>query len=194
MEGELTIDKTTGALLGGAFLYSLAFVALSAIDIPELRIVGTNISPFIYLTPLFGLPYLLVGRPGPMRIFYFLILVPIVHDLAITAAISVAANNAVKPADIFGGAVGGLVGAALSFAMLMVTSPSARTSAALKTALGGTILLCAIGAVGLHFSFVRDDDLSFIILYLPWQLVFALCLGRMLREQPVPVTARLAEG
>jgi hypothetical protein len=183
----MTIDKTSRTLIGGAFLYSLALVAFAFMDIPDWRILGVTISPFIYLTPLFGLPYVLISRPGAMRIVYFLLFVPIVHNLAITCAAQVAGENLFEPADVVGGAVGGLVGAAASFAILALISRSARTLPALKTALAGTLLLAAIGAVGLHLAFQLDENLSFVILYLPWQLVFALCLGRML-ESSTPVS------
>ncbi|MCW3835529.1 hypothetical protein ACFQ1E_06670 [Sphingomonas canadensis] len=198
-------------LLAGTLLYAvLLLVAMAGRpDIATYPLIG----PSLYLTPVFGLPFVLgtLNRPGrTRRIGYFLVLLPLAHVAANYAAWYYAsssfdlANPGLDPQrDRIAGAIGGTTGAALSLGLLrlvQLTTPGRRHLVAI---LIGIAALGALGAEamarGLQWTDAlrRLDDPGRAILWyeavhLPWQALFALWLAWLMRRPREPRPPRPA--
>jgi hypothetical protein len=83
------------------------------------------------------------------------------------------------------GATGGLAGAALSFAGLLVFYPRLRRARPLALMTVATILLTALGALGLSFTMPEHKTpLQFAEqLFVPWQMVFGLAVLALFDER-----------
>ena len=145
------------------------------------------------LTPLFGLPYLLVHRRGGWTLAaYLLVLLPAFHFLAIQAAVK---TSSWTESNLFvDGLVGGLVGSILSFAALRLLG-LLRPGAAIGTIAAGIVVLALLGGLGVwQMNFLEGTAASdygiLLSLYLPWQIAFGYFLARLLRpvrpEEPAP--------
>jgi hypothetical protein len=164
----------------GAGLFAAACAALAGEDaIPGMVAV--------YLTPLFGLPYLAVAgrRRGAWPLFlYFLILLPAFHYLAFMAAVK-ALGSILDGSPFVAGLAGGFVGSALSLLVLAPLSRRGRRGAKL---LSGVILLTLIGGAGawLITPMARwaGEYSGVLTLYLPWQVAFGFFLSRLLAKAP----------
>ena len=192
-------------LCGGAALYALLLLVMMAGKPGEAT--WPVVGPSLYLTPLYGLPYVLatVNKPGrTRRMLYFILLLPLAHVAANYAAFSYAARTfdlelpgVDVQRDLVAGALGGLTGAVLAFALLALVRLTAPDRRHLPVMILGTVLLAAIGAAamaaGLQWTDAlrRPDDPGRAIIWyetvhLPWQLAFALLLAWLMRRKPEP--------
>ena len=126
--------RTLKWLGAGALLYALLLLVAMAGSSNDTTwlIVG----PSLYLTPVFGLPYVVASFDLPgrtRRLVYFLLCVP----LAYAGAKYLTLNYATEHFDLFepgrdlkvdliAGALGGLAGAALAFGSKVAATPAAR--------------------------------------------------------------------
>ncbi|MEA2998604.1 MAG: hypothetical protein QOH04_1545 [Sphingomonadales bacterium] len=131
--------------------------------------------------PLFGLPFLLSSRRTRWRLaVYFLLLVPAFHYLAVLAAIE---SVNWRSSGFLPGMIGGLTGAALSFAALPVLRLARFRRAGIM--LVGVALLGLLGGLGVwqmdYFAGTILKDYGLVLtLYLPWQTAFGFFLSRLL--------------
>ncbi|HEY0312868.1 MAG TPA: hypothetical protein VGC56_10280 [Allosphingosinicella sp.] len=151
-------------------------------------IVGEDgLTGFDLLIPLFGLPFLLLGRcPRWRTALYLLLLVPAFHYLAVLAAIY-SLDGLGRSGILPPGAVGGVIGATLSFLGLAALRLARRRTAV--TMVAGVVVLTFLGYVGVaEMDFLEGTPLSdfgvLLSLYLPWQLTFGFFLSRVLRVPP----------
>jgi hypothetical protein len=143
------------------------------------------------LIVLFGLPYVLreLGRrTNRMLVIYFVLLIPAFHYAAHYAAMIVALKWAddMPGGPIAGmflaGSLGGLVGAGLS--LLALRMPGLRVAGG-----GVPLSIAALAALtllgGLSFIPLLSDlgSIAYTV-YLPWQIVFAFFLSRLLPSSP----------
>jgi hypothetical protein len=169
-------------LAAGALLYVAAAAACVTI------VPGDGLTPVELLIPLFGLPFLLLGRcPRWRTALYLLLLVPAFHFAGVTAAMSsldgMGRNGILPP-----GAVGGLTGATLSFLALVILRLASWRAAGTMAA--GIVVLTLLGYVGVEkMDFLQETRWSgyglLLVLYLPWQIAFGFFLSRLLRV-PAP--------
>jgi hypothetical protein len=187
-------------LLAGALLYALMLLVMIPANPAEASwpIVG----PSLYLTPLFGLPLALrlAHRPGRMRrLIYFLLLLPLAHIAANYLAWSYAVASfyqsdpdAVLLRNLATGAWGGAAGAVFSFTLLHLSRLTARRRAELAAMSAATVVLTAIGALGMAQGLILAGDsidthrteplvLWFECVHLPWQAAFAVALAWLMR-------------
>lgn len=192
-------------LLAGALAYALLLLVMIAANPRDasLPIVG----PSLYLTPVFGLPLVLrlAHRPGRLRrLVYFLLLLPLAHIAANYLAWSYAVPNfyqsdpnEVLLRNLATGAWGGLAGAAFAFTLLYLTGLTARRRAELGTMALATVALTILGALGMAQGLILSGEtmdthhtepliLWFECVHLPWQIVFALALARLMRPPRPP--------
>jgi hypothetical protein len=192
-------------LLGGALLYALMLLVMIPANPREAAwpIVG----PSLYLTPLFGLPFVLrlVHRPGRLRrLIYFLMLLPIAHIAANYLAWSYAVGNFYQadPNDVLlrnlaTGAWGGLAGATFAFTLLHLSRLTPRRRSELPVMMLATIALTILGALGMAQGLILSGGaidtherealtIWFECVHLPWQAVFALTLAWLMRPPRLP--------
>lgn len=160
------------------------------------------VGPSLYLTPMFGLPYVLatLNRPGrTRRMLYFLVLLPVAHVIANYLAWSYAVSNfdlgdrsGDLQRDLLTGGFGGIAGAALSFALLQQVQLTPLETPRRWAMLLGVLLLTALGAGTMAFGLWWTDALRitaepsrailwYEIVHPSWQLVFALFLAWLMR-------------
>jgi len=90
---------------------------------------------------------------------------------------------------ILAGATAGVVGAGVSLVLLAVFGLMRPGAAAIIFAVFGTILLAAIGSMGVYLyqttggtdTSILGQLLNMLKIYTPWQLVFAYVLAKVLR-------------
>ncbi|HMC91424.1 MAG TPA: hypothetical protein VKI45_03090 [Allosphingosinicella sp.] len=165
----------------GALLYAAA-AAVWMTMVPDGALNAVEL-----LIPLFGVPFLLLGRcPRWRTALYLLLLVPTFHFAAVTAAMhsldGMGRNGLLPP-----GAVGGLTGATLSFLALVILRLASWRSAG--TMAVGIAVLTLLGYVGIDkMDFLQGTRWSgydvLLALYLPWQIAFGFFLSRLLRVPP----------
>lgn len=195
--GFWTSLKWLGA---GALLYALLLLVAMAGKPADATypIVG----PSLYLTPMFGLPYVLamLNRPGrTRRMLYFLVLLPAAHVIANYLAWSYAVSNfdladrsGDLQRDLLTGGFGGVAGASLGFALLEQVQLTPLEKPRRWAMLLGVVLLTALGAAAMAFGLWWTDALRitvepgrailwYQIVHLPWQLLFALFLAWLMR-------------
>lgn len=192
-------------LLIGAIVYALA-LALALLLYPDPKdALAPVVGPSLYLTPLFGLPYLLVSarqRGWLRRVFYFTILLTFSHVVANDLAWGYGVANfplEPDPGDylryLATGAIGGFAGSALAFVLLVWTRLAPFTPATRMIALAGIAVLTVLGAVGMAYGLVMTDALAmpfkpsrfvfwFLSVHLPWQAAFALFAAWLMRLRP----------
>lgn len=197
-------------LVTGALAYALLLMVLVAGNPDDARRLPF-LGPSFYLTPVFGLPYVLatVGRPGrTRRLIYFLLLLPLVHMAAIYIAWDHGLSNySFEPGQeaahlLKSGAFGGVTGAVLAFTLLWMTGLTARPRTELVTMGFAAIVLGAVGAAammqavrvsgGLATSLHASEPtiIGFELVHLPWQLVFAIALSWLMRPERAPKQRR----
>jgi hypothetical protein len=140
------------------------------------------------ITPLFGLPLVLLGPRDRLaaRAFVLLIGFAAVHYGAVWLArnsYAVPFTGAGFTSDIgLCGAIGGAVGAAVSFALCRLFGLVRPGAGAMLVT--GTLVLTIVGAVGVSILMVnlKGESLAWmLLLYTPWQLAFAYFLAKTLR-------------
>ena len=197
-------------LLLGALIYAL--LLLVAIRAQPNDLILPFLGPSFYLTPVFGLPFVLrtVHRPGRLRrLVYFLLLLPPVHMAAIYLAYYHglssfrpldAADTALRTA--VSGAWGGATGAVFAFTLLYLMRLTARRRAELATMGLAVIALSALGGAGVGAALLYAGDgltsaihdperliVGYELIHLPWQILFALALAWLMRPPHAPKRA-----
>ncbi|MES2989500.1 MAG: hypothetical protein V4808_16515 [Pseudomonadota bacterium] len=189
-------------LLIGAVVYAVA-LALALLLYPDPKdALAPVVGPSLYLTPLFGLPYLLVSarqRGWFRRVVYFIILLTFAHIVANRLAWAYGvATFPLEPAPsdylihLATGAIGGFAGSALAFSLLIWTRLAPLTAATRAIAFFGIATLTVLGAVGMSYGLLMTDALSipfkpsrfvfwFLCVHLPWQAVFAFFAAWLMR-------------
>jgi hypothetical protein len=189
-------------LVTGALAYALLLLVTIS-GRPDDAVLLPFLGPSFYLTPVFGLPYVLatVGRPGrTRRLIYFLLLLPLAHMAAIYVAWDHGLSRyAFEPGHetvhlLKSGAFGGVTGAVLALTLLWLTGLTARPRAELFWMGVATIALTAIGAAGLAqaarstggISSAATHDSGLLIIgfeaiHFPWQIAFAVALAWLMR-------------
>lgn len=196
-------------LAAGALLYALLLLVTMAGNPGEAT--WPVVGPSLYLTPMFGVPYVIttLHRPGrTRRILFFLILLPLIHVAAnyvawsyAVAYFDLAVPGRDVPQNMIAGGLGGLTGAVLAFALLRLVRLTAPGRSSLVTMMFGTVLLTAAGAAGMAAglqwtdALVRKDDpgrqiIWYEIVHFPWQLLFALLLATLMRKGREPPAVR----
>jgi len=171
---------------------ALLYVAAAAVCVTVVK--GDALTVMELLVPLFGLPFVLLGRgPRWRTALYLLLLVPAFHYLAVLAAVS-SLDGMGRTRILPPGAIGGLLGATLSFLALAALRLSRRR--VLVTMIAGIVVLGLLGHFGVQeMDFLSGTRLSgydlLLSLYLPWQIAFGFFLSRLLRvpEQADPADA-----
>jgi hypothetical protein len=192
-------------LAGGALLYAMLLLVFMAGNPREATwpIVG----PSLYLTPMFGLPYVLatVNRPGrTRRLLFFIGLLPLVHIGANYAAwyyatltFDLAEPGLDQRHNLIAGGIGGLLGSAAAFALLHLVRLTAPRRQHLIAMIAGVILLTALGAAAMAAGLQWTDALRrtadggrqviwYETVHFPWQLLFALLLAWLMRKPREP--------
>ena len=194
-------------LIAGALHYALLLLVM--IKAAPDDIITPFIGPSFYLTPLFGLPYVLrtVHRPGRLRrLIYFMLLLPAAHMAAIYIAFfhlmtrydPIDATRTFASA-LASGAWGGVTGAVFAFTALHLVRLAPRRRAELVAMGFFTVLLGAVGAAGMgqavlfagpdYASAARDTErliIGFESVHLSWQAVFAFALAWLMRPPHAP--------
>jgi hypothetical protein len=172
--------------VAGALLYAAAAASCIAAGVQGPHVLE-------WLTPLFGLPFLVLSRrAGWPLAAYLLLLVPAFHFLAIQAALHT--TRWPEGSLFLAGLAGGLVGSTLSFGALVALrlhrpGPVAGTIAA------GVSILALLGGLGLwRMEFLKGtaaSDYGFLLsLYVPWQVAFGWFLAALLRPAGTDAPAR----
>ncbi|RYE02594.1 MAG: hypothetical protein EOP61_08045 [Sphingomonadales bacterium] len=192
-------------LLIGAIVYAVA-LALALLLYPDPKdALAPVVGPSLYLTPLFGLPYLLVSarqRGWLRRVVYFTVLLSFAHIVANDLAWGYGVAHfplELDPGDylhyLATGALGGFAGSVLAFVLLIWTRLAPFTPATRTIALVGVAALTALGALGMAQGLVMTDALAmpfkpsrfvfwFLCVHLPWQAAFAFFLAWLMRLRP----------
>ncbi|MEP9357406.1 hypothetical protein [Sphingomonas sp. KR3-1] len=189
-------------LLVGAVVYGVA-LAFAILLYPDPKdVLAPVIGPSLYLTPLFGLPYLFASvrqRGWVQRVVYFAAVLPLAHVVANYLAwrhallsFSLEPDPQAYLRDLGTGAVGGFAGGALAL-VLLVPLRLVPLGAANRTIIAlGIVALTALAALGmaqgLMFTNALDYPLRsarfvfwFECIHLPWQACLAFFLAWLMR-------------
>ena len=176
-------------LLVGPFLFMLGLAAVGVLRFnnpgESFRLFG--VPPNIYLTFLFAAPFV-VARKLPLRDILLLVVgIPAVHLAAAGAATFVHGlmGRTYNFQTLFLiGSVGGLVGAALSFGLVLATRELRPNPYMIRQSGIAIMALPLLGGIGTYLAFRsgRPGLFSFALLYLPWQLLFAVYLLKVWKE------------
>ncbi len=192
-------------LLVGSVVYAVA-LAFALLLYPDPKdALAPVVGPSLYLTPLFGLPYLLVSahqRGWLRRVFYFTILLTFSHVVANDLAWAYGVAHfplEPGPSDFWQylatGAIGGLAGSTLAFTLLISTRLAPLTPATRTIALSGIAVLTVLGGLGMAQGLTMTDALDmpfkpsrfvfwFLCVHLPWQVAFAFGIAWLMRLRP----------
>ena len=192
-------------LLIGAIVYSVA-LALALLLYPDPKdALAPVVGPSLYLTPLFGLPYLLVSvrqRGWLRRLFYFTVLLTFAHIVANDLAWGYGVAQfplEPSPSDYWQylatGAIGGFAGGVLAFAFLVWMRLTPLTRGTRAIVLAGIAVLTGLGGLGMAQGLAMTDALEmpfkpsrfvfwFLCVHLPWQVAFAFGAAWLMRLRP----------
>lgn len=195
-------------LLVGAVVYAVA-LALAILLYPDPKdVLAPVIGPSLYLTPLFGLPWLFASarqRGWFRRLLYFGAVLPLAHVAAnylawrhAVLSFSLEPDPQAYIRDLGAGAVGGCAGGALALVLLVplrLVTLRAGTRAIMLLGIGLLTLLGALGmAQGLLFTNALEYPLKsarfvfwFECIHLPWQACLAFFLAWLMRLGRRPV-------
>jgi hypothetical protein len=190
------------AAIVGAVLFSLAFWATSEAGPAPVHWPDWMSNP-VHFTVLFALPpglfLLRSGRLKAAGLVALIVGMTAAHWLAMRTAITVAtANDQGGMGAVLGGLAGGAIGAAGTFAFLMLLGETLRTPRAISLMAVATIVLALLGAYGVgvgspsnliallsgqSFEGPQLDPTRLIgTLYLPWQIVYGAALILLIRD------------
>lgn len=189
-------------LLVGAVVYAVA-LALAILLHPDPKVVlAPVIGPSLYLTPLFGMPYLFASarqRGWARRLFYFTAVLTFVHVAANYLAWRHASISfALEPdpqayvQDLGTGAVGGFAGGALALMLLVPLRLAPFHAGSRAIILLGIAALTLLGALGMaqgllltgaHGYQLKSAGFVFWLecVHLPWQACLAFFLAWLMR-------------
>jgi hypothetical protein len=195
-------------LLVGALVYAVA-LAVAILLYPDPKdVLAPVIGPSLYLTPLFGLPYLFASvrqRGWMRRVIYFTAVLTVAHVAANYLAwrhamlsFSLEPDPQAYLRDLGTGAVGGFAGGALALGLLIplrLTPLHRGTRAIILLGIAALTALAALGmAQGLLFTNALDYPLKsarfifwFECVHLPWQACLAFFLAWLMRLTRRPV-------
>jgi hypothetical protein len=153
-----------------------------------------GLTPAVYQTFTFGLPYILLRRMPMQDMLFFLFGIPAAHFLA-TQAGSAAAQLGLAPGSFemtfLVGALGSAVGALLCFGGALALRNGLRDPYATRQAMIAIMSLPLIGGVGLFLARFLSayEPWNWAALYLPWQFVLAVYLLKILEPVRAPDAA-----
>ncbi|AJP72313.1 hypothetical protein [Sphingomonas hengshuiensis] len=189
-------------LLIGSLVYAIALAIVLALYPDPMDALAPVIGPSLYLTPVFGMPYLIASarqRGWGRRLVYFTLLLTAAHIVANELAWrNGVVNFPLEPgADAYvngliTGAIGGSAGSVLAFAGLFAIRIAALTRSTRAIALAGIGVLTTLGAFGMAEGLALSHALElplrpsrFIFWYecvhLPWQAAFAVFVAWLMR-------------
>ncbi|QIG80963.1 hypothetical protein [Stakelama tenebrarum] len=189
-------------LLVGALAYAVALATAIGVNADPANILAPVVSPSVLLTPVFGMPWVVMSfhRRGRIRrAVYFLLIVTLAHMAAnylawlhATESYRFVTDGHAFERHMLTGAIGGAVGSALSFAFLVPLRLAPNRRSSFWFAFWGTIALTAIGSWGMAWGLEWTDPmvpqhdteklvLWFLCVHLPWQIIFAMFLAAMMR-------------
>jgi len=189
-------------LLIGAILYAIS-LAIAVLLYPDPKdVLAPVIGPSLYLTPLFGLPYLFASvrqRGWVRRLVYFEAMLPVAH----VAANYLAWRHAMlsfplEPdpqaylRDLGTGAVGGFAGGALALMLLVPLRLTPLGAGGRAIILFGIAALTLLGALGMAQGLLLTNALEYPLrsarfvfwlecVHLPWQACLAFFLAWLMR-------------
>jgi hypothetical protein len=189
-------------LLVGAVVYAVA-LALAVLLYPDPKdVLAPVIGPSLYLTPLFGMPYLFASawqRGWVLRLVYFTAALPFAHVAANYLAWRHAMlNYSFEPGaqtwvrDLGTGAVGGFAGSALALMLLVPLRLTPLNAASRAIIPLGIAALTALGAFGMAEGLLLTNALEYELkssrfvfwfecVHLPWQACLAFFLAWLMR-------------
>lgn len=189
-------------LLVGAVAYAVA-LAVAVLLYPDPKdVLAPVIGPSLYLTPLFGMPYLLASarqRGWVRRVVYFTAVLTFAHVAANYLAwrhamlsYSFEPGTQTYMRDLGTGAVGGFAGGALALMLLVplrLTPLSGGSRAIILMGIATLTALAALGmAQGLQLTNALEYELKssrfvfwFECVHLPWQACLAFFLAWLMR-------------
>jgi len=197
-------------LLVGAIVYAVA-LAFALMLYPDPKdALAPVVGPSLYLTPLFGLPYLIASarqRGWIRRLIYFTALLGYAHVVANNLAWRYGVVNfplEPGPRDYFHflatGAIGGLAGSALAFSFLVAIRLAPLTLGTRTIIFAGIAALTLLGALGMAQGLVMTQAWEmpftpsrfvfwFLCVHLPWQIAFAFLAAWLMRLRPASAAA-----
>ncbi|HEX8302533.1 hypothetical protein [Sphingomonas sp.] len=192
-------------LLIGAVVYAVA-LAIALLLYPDPKdALAPVVGPSLYLTPLFGLPYLFTSarqRGWLRRVFYFMLMLSFSHIVANNLAWRYGVVNfPLEPdpsdyaRDFATGAIGGFAGSALAFSLLVWIRLAPLTRATRAIILLGIALLTLLAGFGMAHGLLMTQALEmpfkpsrfifwFECVHLPWQVALAFFLAWLMRLRP----------
>lgn len=189
-------------LLIGAIVYAVA-LAIAILLYPDPKdVLAPVIGPSLYLTPVFGMPYILASarqRGWIKRVLYFGAALPFAHVAAnylawrhASAAFALEPDPRAFVEDLGTGAVGGFAGGTLALMLLAALRLAPLNAASRAVILLGIAALTALGAFGMaegllltgaHGYQLKSAGLVFWFecVHLPWQACLAFFLAWLMR-------------
>jgi len=189
-------------LLVGAVVYAVA-LALAILLYPDPKdILAPVIGPSLYLTPIFGMPYILASarqRGWVKRVLYFGATLPIAHVLAnylawrhAVLSFSLEPDPQAYVRDLGAGAVGGFAGGALALLLLVTLRLAPLHAGSRAIILLGIAALTVLGALGMAQGLLFTNALEYPLksarfifwfecIHLPWQACLAFFLAWLMR-------------
>ena len=189
-------------LLIGAVLYAIA-LAVAVLLYPDHKdVLAPVIGPSLYLTPLFGLPYLLASvrqRGWGLRLLYFEVALPGAHVAANYLAwrhamlsFPLEPDPQAYVRDLGTGVVGGLAGGTLALMLLVPLRLVSLGAGSRAVILLGIVTLTVLGALGMAQGLLFTNALEYPLqsarfvfwlesVHLPWQVCLAFFLAWLMR-------------
>ncbi|MBB4839517.1 hypothetical protein HNP52_002586 [Sphingomonas kyeonggiensis] len=189
-------------LLVGAVTYAVA-LAVAVLLYPDPKdVLAPVIGPSLYLTPLFGMPYLFASarqRGWVRRVVYFSVVLTCAHVAANYLAwrhamlsYSFEPGTQTWVRDLGTGAVGGFAGGVLALMLLVSLRLAPFTAASRAIILFGIAALTALGALGMAEGLQLTNALEYELrssrfvfwfecVHLPWQACLAFFLAWLMR-------------
>lgn len=189
-------------LLVGAVVYAVA-LALAVLLYPDPKdVLAPVIGPSVYLTSVFGLPYLFASarqRGWFTRVVYFGAALPLAHVAANYLAwrhamlsFSFDPGPQAYLRDLGTGAVGGFAGGALALMLLVPLRLAPLNTGARAIILLGIAVLTLLGALGMAHGLLFTNALDYPLksarfvfwfecIHLPWQACLAFFLAWLMR-------------
>ncbi|WHU03267.1 hypothetical protein [Sphingomonas sp. NIBR02145] len=189
-------------LLVGAVAYAVA-LAVAVLLYPDPKdVLAPVIGPSLYLTPLFGMPYLFASarqRGWVRRVVYFSVVLTCAHVAANYLAwrhamlsYSFEPGTQTWVRDLGTGAVGGLAGGVLALVLLVPLRLAPFTAASRAIILFGISALTVLGALGMAEGLQLTNALEYELkssrfvfwfecVHLPWQACLAFFLAWLMR-------------
>jgi hypothetical protein len=193
-------------LLVGTLVYAVALAIVVLLYPDPKDVLAPVIGPSLYLTPLFGLPYLFASarqRGWKRRIFYFMAVLPLAHVAANYLAwrhamlsFSLEPDPQAYLRDLGAGAVGGLAGGTLALLALVPLRLAPLHAGGRAIVAAGIGALTALGALGMAQGLLFTNALEYPLrsarfvfwfecVHLPWQACLAFFLAWLMRlERP----------